>query len=105
MATYRVGFDDMEWQSPAAGVRFKAYRQDGRRLRLVEFGLGFRELDWCTGGHVGMVLAGRGEIDFDGTVVPFGPGDGVFIPPGAEHRHKLRVLQEPMRVVLVEEVS
>ena len=37
MEQYKVDFESMEWQSQAEGVRFKAYEQDGRKLRLVEY--------------------------------------------------------------------
>jgi quercetin dioxygenase-like cupin family protein len=103
MASYRVDFEAMGWQSPAAGVRFKAFADAARRVRLVEFSEGFHEVDWCRGGHIGMVLQGRCEVDFDGQVIAFGPGDGIFIPPGEPHRHKARVVDGPVRVVLVED--
>jgi quercetin dioxygenase-like cupin family protein len=31
-------------------------------------------------------------------------GDGIFIPPGEEHKHMLRVLSDRIRLVLVEEL-
>jgi len=43
MRQYKIDFESMEWEVSAAGVRFKAYEQDGRRLRLVEFGKEFVE--------------------------------------------------------------
>jgi hypothetical protein len=76
---YKIDFESMRWESPMAGVRFKAYEQGGKKLRLVEFGREFVEPDWCTKGHIGYVLEGQMEINFDGNVVAFGPGDGIFI--------------------------
>lgn len=35
--------------------------------------------------EVAFVVAGRGELRLDGTSVPFGPGDALFIPPGLWH--------------------
>ena len=93
----------MPWESPAAGVRFKAYEQGGRKLRLVEFGREFVETGWCTKGHIGYILEGRMEVNFDGKVVAFGPGDGIFIPADNEHRHKAKVLTKSVKVVLVED--
>jgi hypothetical protein len=43
MTQYRINFESMAWESPMVGVRFKAYEQDGRRLRLVEFTKDFVE--------------------------------------------------------------
>ena len=104
MNQYRIDFDSIPWQEPAAGVRFKVYEQDGKRLRLVEFAKEFVEPDWCCSGHAGQILEGRMEIDFDGEVIVFGPGDGVFIPPGEEHKHKGRVLTDKVKAILVEDV-
>ncbi len=103
MQQYRVDFDSIPWQAPATGVRFKAYTQAGKRLRLVEFTKGFIEPDWCIAGHAGMILEGRMEIDFDGEAIEFGPGDGVFIPAGEAHKHKARVLTDRVKAILVED--
>ena len=104
MTDYRVDFDSIESETPMVGVRFKAFVRGGKRLRLVEFSREFVEPDFCRAGHIGMILEGRMEIDFDGEVVQFGPGDGVFIPPGEEHKHKARVLTDTVTAILVEDV-
>jgi mannose-6-phosphate isomerase-like protein (cupin superfamily) len=44
------------------------------------------------------------EIDFDGKIEVFGPGDGVFIPAGQQHKHKGRVLTDKVKAILVEDV-
>ena len=103
MKQYKINFDSMAWENPMVGVKFKAYEQDGRKLRLVEFTQEFIEPDWCTKGHIGYILDGEMEIDFDGKVIVFGPGDGVFIPAGEEHKHKGRVLTDNVKVVLIED--
>ena len=102
MNAYRVDFASKPWEQPVAGVRYKAYEQDGHRLRLAEFTRDFIEPDWCTKGHIGYVLEGEMELDFHGRIVTLRPGDGLFIPPGSEHGHKARVLTDLARVVLVE---
>ena len=104
MGQYKVDFGSVSWVQPAAGVRFKAHEQDGRRLRLAEFSRDFVEPDWCTKGHIGYVLEGEMEVDFQGKVVTLRAGDGLFIPPGIEHGHKARVLTDFVRVILVESV-
>jgi quercetin dioxygenase-like cupin family protein len=103
MKPYRIDFESLPWESPADGVRFKAFEQGSKRLRLVEFAKEFVEPDWCTKGHVGYILQGQMEIDFDGEKVVFGPGDGVFIPAGQQHKHKGRVLTDKIKAILVEE--
>lgn len=102
MGPYRIDFQRLPWDSPARGVRFKAYEQNGRRLRLAEFTREFVEPDWCTKGHIGYVLEGRMEIDFDGESLTFGPGDGLFIQPG--NNHKAKVITDIAKVILVEDV-
>jgi ethanolamine utilization protein EutQ (cupin superfamily) len=104
MERYKINFETMPWDTPVVGVRFKAYEQDNRRLRLAEFTREFIEPDWCTKGHIGYVLEGRMEIDFDGEVIAFGPGDGLFIPAGEKHKHKGRVLTDVVKVIFVEDV-
>ena len=103
MKKYRIDFKSMEWESPADGVKFKAYQQNNKKLRLVEFSNEFIEPDWCTKGHIGYILEGQIEIDFDGAKEVFGPGDGVFIPAGQQHKHKGRVLTDKVKAILVEE--
>ena len=103
MEQYRIDFESMPWESPVAGVKFKAYERDASKLRLVEFSKEFVEPDWCTKGHIGYIFEGQMEIDFNGEKEIFGPGDGVFIPAGQEHKHKGRVLTEKVTAILVEE--
>lgn len=104
MDQYKIDFKAMAWKSPAAGVKFKAYEEGGSKLRLVEFGREFVEHDWCAKGHIGHILEGQIEIDFDGRAIAFGPGDGVSIPAGEKHKHKARVLTDVVKAILVEDV-
>jgi len=103
MKKYRIDFESIAWEKLALGARFKAYRQGRRKLRLAEFTREFVEPDWCTKGHIGYVLQGRMEIDFDGQIVTFGPGDGLFIPAGEKHKHKAKVLTDKVKIILVED--
>jgi len=105
MERCRIDFESIPWESPLKGARFKAYDQDGRRLRLVEFSRELVEPDWCRRGHIGYVLEGEMEIDFDGEVVRFGPGDGLFIPAGENNKHIARVITEVVRLIMVEDVG
>ena len=105
MTGQKVDFESLAWQTPLPGARFKVFQQNGRRLRLVEFTRGFVEPDWCTKGHIGYVLEGEMDVDFDGSIVRFSAGDGVFIAAGPESRHKASVLTDVVRLVLVEDVE
>jgi quercetin dioxygenase-like cupin family protein len=104
MNKYRINFKSMNWETHAAGVRMKVHRGDEMQLRLVEFGKEFVEPDWCKRGHIGYLLEGKLEVNFNGTLEIFEPGDGVFIPPGEEHKHVGRVLTDKVKLIFVEAV-
>ncbi len=102
MKQYKIDFGSMTWERSAVGAKVKAYEQNGRKLLLVEFTREFIEPDWCTKGHIGYILEGQMEIDFDGKVVVFNSGDGLFISAG--DKHKGRVLTDVVKIILVEDV-
>jgi quercetin dioxygenase-like cupin family protein len=102
MEQYKIDFKSMNWETPTAGIRFKVYQQGSRKLRLAEFTKEFVEQDWCTKGHIGYILEGQMKIDFDGKVIVFGPGNGLFIPAGK--RHKAKVLTDTVKAILVEDI-
>jgi quercetin dioxygenase-like cupin family protein len=103
MQPFKTDFGALEWQAPLPGARFKAFRANGKQIRLVEFTSEFVEPDWCEKGHIGMVLDGTIEVDFRGERIIYERGDGVFIPAGAGGGHKARSLTPVVRLVLVEE--
>jgi hypothetical protein len=102
MENYRVLFDSMDWQSPAPGLRFKAFRNGHKQIRLLEHLQEFVERDWCEKGHAGLVLKGDLEVDFQGNKVLFHEGDGIFIPAG--EKHKGRPVTPSVLLFLVEEI-
>jgi len=104
MEKCKVDFKSMSWERPMPGARFKAYQNNGRKLRFIEFEKAFVEPDWCKKGHIGLVLEGEMEIDFNGDAVHFGPGDGLFIPEGETTKHMAKVLTDVVRLILVEDV-
>jgi len=83
-----VHFEAMPWEQPAPGIRFKAFVQDRKNVRIGEFTDPFVEPDWCLKGHVGYVLEGEMEVEFEDTVTRYKAGDGLFIPPGEAHKHR-----------------
>jgi mannose-6-phosphate isomerase-like protein (cupin superfamily) len=103
MMEYRVDFETIEWESPMAGVRHKVKKIGARQIRLVEYS---REMEphWCEKGHYGYILEGTCEIEFETGTRLFEPGDGVFIPDGAEHKHRAKNLTDVVKVVFVEDV-
>ena len=99
-----IDFESLQWESPLHGARFKVYRHGGKQLRLLEFSAEFVEPDWCEKGHVGFVLEGTLEVDFNGRVVVYPQGSGIFISGGSAAAHKARSITPLVRLVLVEDV-
>ena len=105
MEPNRILFDEIEWQSPQPGARFKVFRDGARQVRLLELSPEFVESEWCEKEHAGFVVAGELEIDFSGRVVRFPQGSALLIPSGATHAHKARAVTSLVRLFLVEEVA
>jgi len=103
LETYKIQFETIEWISTIPGVRHKVYSDGSRVLRLVEYS---DEMDphWCARGHIGFILEGRFEIEFQGGKWIFETGDGVFIPSGEEHKHRAKVLTGVVKAVFIEDV-
>jgi glyoxylate utilization-related uncharacterized protein len=89
MSHQRIDFTSMPWESPAPGIRFKAFIAEGKKLRLLEFTSELFEKDWCLKGHLGYVLEGRMTIDYVGEVIEYRAGDGLFIPEGEKHKARI----------------
>ena len=83
MSPFKVSFENMEWQQIRPDVRQKVYCEGSRQIRLVEFDTSDGAEHWCESGHSGYVLKGGLDISFDGNVISFKAGDGLFIPSGA----------------------
>jgi hypothetical protein len=99
----RIDWNRIPWTAPMPGVRVKVVEQEGQKLRLAEFSRAFEEVDWCRKGHIGYVLEGEGELQFHDHTIRLCAGNGLWIPPGEEHRHRLQVLSERLCVILVEQ--
>ncbi len=89
MAHQRIDFTSMPWESPAPGIRFKAFIARGKKMRLLEFTPELFQKDWCLKRHLGYVLEGRMTIDYVGEVIEYRAGDGLFIPEGEKHKPRI----------------
>jgi len=105
MDNLKIDFNTIPWETPLPGARYKAYQKEGRQVRLVEFTKELIEPDWCSKGHIGYVLEGILEVAFDDHVIQLSEGDGVFIPAGAETRHKASTVTDVVRLVLIEDAE
>ena len=68
-----INNSSIPWDTPAEGVRVKVIERGNKQLRLIEFSKDFVERDWCVSGHIGYVLDGQLNIDFNGTSVLYNP--------------------------------
>ena len=100
---FRLDFENIRWQHPLPGCRFKSIIKGSRQVRLLEFRSDFVEPDWCRKGHAGMVLEGDLEIDFQGKIEQFPQGSALLIPAGDEGAHKARALTSHALLFLVED--
>ena len=99
MSETLIEFEKLPWIE-ATGVRTKEYVRGDQKIRLVEFSEGFIEEDWCTKGHVGYVLEGSMDIDFNGEVISYTTGDALWIEEGEAEKHKV-LIEAGGRVLLV----
>jgi len=88
MENYVIDFELLPWVEPVPGMRFKAFVQGQKKMRIVEFTEEFVEPDWCINGHIGYVIEGEMEVEFEGAVRKYKAGDGLFIPKGDENKHR-----------------
>lgn len=102
MNQYRVDFRSIPWEYLSTGVRSMVAKGNSKQLRLVEFTKEFVEPDWCMKGHIGYVLEGKLEINFNGTIVTYDPGDAISIPEGENHKHMAKTITDVVKIFLVE---
>lgn len=101
----KIDFTSIPWESPIDGARSKIYRYANKQVRLVEITNRFIETEWCTRGHIGYILDGQLEINFNGNIVIFNKGDGFFIPAGEKDKHIGRILTDVVKIIFVEDIS
>jgi quercetin dioxygenase-like cupin family protein len=105
MNSFKVPFEEMPWEQLRPDVRQKIYCNGSRQIRIVEFDTSNSPENWCESGHIGYVLRGGLRIDFNGQVISFGPGDGLFIPAGAEHQHRAVEIQRGTQLLMIEDIE
>jgi quercetin dioxygenase-like cupin family protein len=104
VSPFKISFDAMEWQQVRPEVRQKVYCEGSRQIRLVDFDTSDGAQHWCETGHIGYVLRGSLDISFDGQVISFKAGDGLFIPPGAASKHRSVAISAGTQLLMVEDV-
>ena len=60
-----VPFDAEQWAHEADGVRALVRDVDGKRWAVVDYAPGSGRPEWCSVGHLGFVLSGEIEYEFE----------------------------------------
>ncbi len=84
MGHMRAPFSRMEW-SLAAPLESKKTCADPR-VSMLQFDPGFSDPNWCVNAHVGLVLSGSIELEFEDSGEVYGEGDAFVIHGGTRHR-------------------
>lgn len=82
-------FENIEWDTPHPGAEQKTYTNENRTMRLLIFRDNFIEHDWCMKGHIGFVLRGQMTLNFNGQLLNYKKGDGLWIHSGQHSKHKV----------------
>ena len=104
MSSFKVSFDEIEWRQIRPDVRQKVYSDGSRQIRLVEFETSDGAEHWCETGHIGYVLKGSLSISFNGHVISFKAGDGLFIPSGEASKHRSVAISSGTLLLMVEDL-
>ena len=81
-----IQFKNIAWAKPSKGMEQKVYTDENKRMRLVKFNDDFIEKDWCTNGHIGYVIEGEMQIDFNRELKHYKKGEGLWINNGEKHK-------------------
>jgi quercetin dioxygenase-like cupin family protein len=101
---YRVAFAEAAWESALEGTaRLKRVVLGGKVFRLVELTPATEHSNWCETGHLGFIVEGEMEIEFDGETIRLSAGDALNIPPGVADRHRPRALTDRTLMFLIED--
>jgi quercetin dioxygenase-like cupin family protein len=84
----RIPFTEIEWTDDVPGIRACETEVDGRRWALVEYADGARRHEWCLDGHIGFVLEGGVEYEFEdqGEPLKVTEGEAFSLSTGRAHR-------------------
>jgi quercetin dioxygenase-like cupin family protein len=85
-----VALSALHWRADVEGIRVRELEVDGRRWALVEYAPGAHREEWCQDGHLGVVLSGQIEYEFEdvGSSLSATAGDAFTLSTGRGHRGK-----------------
>ncbi len=100
----RVAFAEIDWADDVPGIRARESDVEGRRWAVVEYAQGAHREEWCLDGHVGYVLEGTVEYEFDDAREPLtvSRGDAFTLSTGRAHRGR-NLADGPTRLFLIDD--
>jgi quercetin dioxygenase-like cupin family protein len=100
----RVPFAELEWMDDVPGIRAREQLIDGHRWAVVEYAEGARRHEWCWDGHVGFVIAGALEYEFEdgGEPLTLKEGEAFCLSTGRAHRGR-NLAARPTRIFLIDD--
>jgi quercetin dioxygenase-like cupin family protein len=92
-----------DWTPDVPGIHAREAYLEGRRWAIVEYAPGAKRHEWCVDGHVGFVLSGTVEYEFEdgGAPLTVGEGDAFALSTGRAHRGTNRA-DEPTRLFVID---
>lgn len=81
-------FNDLPWTQVTDLVRQKSTDVDDKTVRLLELQDGFEESQWCYKGHIGIVVSGAIEVEYEDHKHTYYAGDVMLLPTAVGHKAK-----------------
>jgi quercetin dioxygenase-like cupin family protein len=100
----RIPFGGIEWADDVPGIVGRERDVEGRRWAIVEYAPGARREEWCVDGHVGFVLNGSIEYEFEdgGDPLALITDDAFSLSTGRAHRGR-NLADGPTRLFLIDD--
>ena len=80
--------NEQGWTKLNELVRQKSVEVDEKIVRILELQPGFQETQWCYKGHIGYVITGAIEVEFESDSQQFQAGDVIVLPAAIGHKAK-----------------
>ena len=87
---YKIDFELLPWEYLPGNIIQKRKENSLMKFRKIRLYSGYVS-EHCTRAHFGYVIDGNIEIDFESDSIVFQKGDGIEIPGGKNHCHRLKV--------------
>lgn len=76
----------MPWTQLNELVRQKSVDVEEKTVRMLELQPGFSETQWCYKGHIGFVVHGAIDVEFENDNQSFQSGDVLVLPAAIGHK-------------------